>query len=532
METPKTGSSQTRHSTPAFDLDDHRYQSQIPAATTAGSSQRNTNTRRGTHSSEDGGARPDFLSVDEALRLALPVAKDFEQPITDDDKSKNEENDAVDSTTPGTLPRRGLSRRIHEALEQFGRAGERSPSSDRSVSPPNSVDAFADSRRRERGNTIGSKCPSELNLTLQRTISGGTHRRRPTFSNGSLRQPELIRDSDRPEEDVCFPQIEEPKESFEIDFEELEEFVNDSKRGRPTLSRQRHSFSSQSISTKGLNSQRLLQQGIPHIVKHAASPMGRSLDNGCAIVDDLNFEEKVTDDFAAKIRRPSNVEPNRYSFFSSEIEHTIHAPELGDLVMQDETFKELFRLPQGSGAWWLDVLNPSEAELEMFQKAFGIHRLTAEDIERQEIREKVELFKQYYFVCFRSFYQMDKMSEDYLEPVNVYMVVFREGIITFTYAPSPHATDVRKRIGKLRNYINLTADWICYAMMYVFLYPIICIIDANIQAAIILLTPSAPSFDKLRLKPTRLRSKYSLPVMTILLLCFARSAPVARQSCL
>ena len=62
---------------------------------------------------------------------------------------------------------------------------------------------------------------------------------------------------------------------------------------------------------------------------------------------------------------------------------------------------------------------------------------------------------------------MDKDSEDYLKPVNIYMVVFREGILTFTYAPSPHAAHVRKRIGNLRNYINLTADWICYAMLYV-----------------------------------------------------------------
>jgi magnesium transporter len=60
---------------------------------------------------------------------------------------------------------------------------------------------------------------------------------------------------------------------------------------------------------------------------------------------------------------------------------------------------------------------------------------------------------------------MDKNSEDYMEPVNVYMVVFREGILTFTYTQSPHAANVRKRIGKLRDYMALTADWICYAMI-------------------------------------------------------------------
>lgn len=464
MDTPKSEKSQTRFSTPVSDLDDHRNQTGIPPAPTGAGSRRDTTTRRGTHSSGDGNVHIDFLQVDDAARLAVPVSKDFEQAIMDDNKSKQDDNAEDDPAPPSALPRRGFSRRIAEALEQFGKSRDQSPS-ERSISPPNSVDAFADSRRRERTNTIGSKVPSDLNLTLHRTVSGGTHRRRPTFSNGSV-QPELLTDSGRPEEDVCFPQVEEPKQSFEIDFEELEEFVSDCNRGRPVLCcRQRHSFSSQGASGKNKVAQRLAQQGVPQIVKHAASPMGRGCEEECALEDDSTYNEKEGDTFAAPMRRPSMADTNRYSFFSSEIEHTIHAPELGDLIIHGESFRDLFRLPQGCGTWWLDVQNPSEAELEMFQKAFGIHRLTAEDIERQEIREKVELFKQYYFVCFRSFYQMDKTSDDYLEPVNVYMVVFREGIITFTFAPSPHATDVRKRIGKLRNYINLTADWICYALI-------------------------------------------------------------------
>jgi len=463
MDTPRSEKSQTRFSTPVSDLDDHRNQSGIPPAPTGGS-RRDITTRRGTHSSGDGNGRLDFLQVDDAARLTAPVSKDFEQAIMDDEKSKQEDYAEDEPAPPSSLPKRGFSRRIAEALEQFGKSRDQSPS-ERSVSPPNSVDAFADSRRRDRTNTISSKVPSDLNLTLHRTVSGGTHRRRPTFSNGSV-QPELPTDSGRPEEDVCFPQIEEPKQSFEIDFEELEEFVSDCNRGRPVLCcRQRHSFSSQGTSARVKEAQRLAQQGIPQIVTHAASPMGRGCEEERALEEDSTYNEKGVDLLAAPMRRLSKIDTNRYSFFSSEIEHTIHAPELGDLIIPGESFRDLFRLPQGCGAWWLDVQNPSESELEMFQKAFGIHRLTAEDIERQEIREKVELFKQYYFVCFRSFYQMDKTSDDYLEPVNVYMVVFREGIITFTFVPSPHATDVRKRIGKLRNYINLTADWICYALI-------------------------------------------------------------------
>jgi magnesium transporter len=60
---------------------------------------------------------------------------------------------------------------------------------------------------------------------------------------------------------------------------------------------------------------------------------------------------------------------------------------------------------------------------------------------------------------------MDKTSEEFLEPVNFYMVVFRDGVLTFSFDDNPHAANVRKRIGKLRDYVALSSDWICYAMM-------------------------------------------------------------------
>lgn len=80
-------------------------------------------------------------------------------------------------------------------------------------------------------------------------------------------------------------------------------------------------------------------------------------------------------------------------------------------------------------AFWLDVLSPTEAEMKVISKAFGIHPLTSEDIMMQEAREKVELFRNYYFVNYRTFEQ-DSNSEDYLDPVNMYVVVFREGVIS------------------------------------------------------------------------------------------------------
>jgi magnesium transporter len=173
------------------------------------------------------------------------------------------------------------------------------------------------------------------------------------------------------------------------------------------------------------------------------------------VVDEKDIVEKLQNE----------NEPTRFGFFSSESQSTVHAAELGDLVLPGDTFRDLFQLGPEGGVWWLDVLNPTEEEVAALSRAFSIHPLTTEDILTQEAREKVELFKQYYFVCFRTFYQLDKTDERFMEPVNFYMVVFRDGVLSFSFTENPHAANVRKRIGKLRDYVSLSSDWICYAMM-------------------------------------------------------------------
>jgi magnesium transporter len=115
-------------------------------------------------------------------------------------------------------------------------------------------------------------------------------------------------------------------------------------------------------------------------------------------------------------------------------------------------------------AFWLDVLSPTDAEMKIISKAFSIHPLTAEDILMQEQREKVELFKHYYFINYRTFEQ-DENSEDYLEPVNLYVVVFREGVISFHFSMTPHPANVRRRIRQLQDYLILSPDWISYGII-------------------------------------------------------------------
>jgi magnesium transporter len=114
--------------------------------------------------------------------------------------------------------------------------------------------------------------------------------------------------------------------------------------------------------------------------------------------------------------------------------------------------------------WWLDVLSPTDAEMKILSKAFSIHPLSAEDVMMQEAREKVELFRNYYFVNYRTFEQ-DTNNENYMEPINMYVVVFREGVISFHFSQTPHPANVRRRIRQLTDYLILTTDWISYAII-------------------------------------------------------------------
>lgn len=117
------------------------------------------------------------------------------------------------------------------------------------------------------------------------------------------------------------------------------------------------------------------------------------------------------------------------------------------------------------GVWWLNMNNPTDEEIRAICKAFGVHPLTIEDICTQETREKIELFPSYYFACFRSFHVEEVDDGQQYEPFNIYVVVFREGTLSFSFSPNPHAANVRKRITMLKDYVALSADWICYALM-------------------------------------------------------------------
>ena len=464
-ETPASEIYSSRFSTPVSELDDHRQQAtSLPRVEVSEGVQANR-TRSGTLRSI-ANERPDLQGNETII-----TANEMKNNVPEDPKSncKNScelmdekmvnrrESCVVPNVTTGTLAQ----------PEQEARNRSRASShSSRSHSPPNSVEAFADSRRRERAGTVVSDQSSDVDVELGRKLSERVRSRRPTFSE--VKSVDIANDASSrrslAEADVCFPQLGERGDSYTIDYEELGEFVAEyhtySKTEIPKVNSPHNS-----TIMKPKTFEDLRPKFETHITPQGANDLeSYSIHSMTEKVEHEPIGENIPDSFLPNQTTGATDGTNRWTFFSSEMDNSVHAAELGGLLMPDETFRDLFELGPDGGVWWLDMYKPTEEEVTAICKAFKVHPLTKEDICTQETREKVELFKSYYFVCFSSF-NMDKESDDFLEPVNVYAVVFREGLLTFTFSPNPHAANVRKRIGRLRDYLSLGADWICYALM-------------------------------------------------------------------
>ncbi|KAK4106612.1 cora-domain-containing protein [Parathielavia hyrcaniae] len=415
------------YSTPVPELDDHRNQT--------ASVQRPDRSRRGTFDSLYGGRvmAPGGASGE-------PRVRDFEEAVADEDGADRS-------------PSMRRSRR--PTVESV---------SDRSSSPPNSVKAFAEARRRERELSFSEPRPERKpeELELQRTasvVSRHSFRSRPhtvaTADAASLATNKTA------EEDVCFPvQDEQRGDHLHIDFDYLENFIKAENEARQAARRP--------------STLRVFPDLRPATTAADAPLPTMTLDGdylGTPFGSESHTEKGEREDTEEQVKvfQPAPIDHSRVSFFSSAWESTIHAADLEGLILPGEDIRGLFTFPKGEsdGVWWLNINKPSEEEVRAICRAFGVHPLTVEDVTTQESREKIELFPSYYFACFRSFFiEIDEETKEReFVPHNIYVVVFREGTLSFSYANNTHASHVRKRIAMLKDYVSLSSDWICYALI-------------------------------------------------------------------
>ncbi|KAI1384505.1 cora-like Mg2+ transporter [Hypoxylon trugodes] len=432
------------YNTPVPELDDHRHQL---------STQRPDRPRRGTVDTIFGSRQ--HLQPTGPYSPSDVRVRDFEEAIVDDEDGN-------------ASPMASRSRRpTFESTNEQHRA----------VSPPNSVKAFAEARRRERAmSTVDVRNPrQEEGDALHRTYSSRSQASHTSQRSGRSRPDTFIADdgasmatNKTAEEDVCFPMQEEHRrDQLHIDFDYLEEFIASEYTARTRRE-----------SAAGEGGIRVFPMLRPDSVISEPTPMITvdgdfvNVPSGSSEVDpekslQLEDAEEAREAGHKPIDKEAHRDSNRFGFFSSAEPDTIDASTLGSLFLSDGELRRLFTLPpdQPDGVWWLNVNRPTEEEVRVLCKAFGVHPLTAEDITTQEAREKIEIFPSYYFASFRSFNVIeDQECPDY-EPYNIYVVVFREGTLSFSFSPNRHASQVRKRISSLKDYVSLSSDWICYALI-------------------------------------------------------------------
>jgi magnesium transporter len=423
-------------STPVPELDDHRYHtSSVP---------RPERPRRGT-----------FDSLYGARQIAATAHQDEGFPSTTRVRDFEEEA-VVDDEVADVSPTAHRTRRatVESTYEQ------------RSASPPNSVKAFAEARRQERQLSFSEpKNQAAEDDGLYRTVSNASHH---TFRSRhhTIDDDASSLDSHKSaEEDVCFPMQEEGQgDGLYINFDHLEDYMEEEREAKE--GRQRVV-----PDTKVFGDLRPVSgMATSTTEQHMVTSDGDFVGVPCRVsVDREKSSDSEQERLVKPAQQPQGGEPTRVSFFSSAWESTIHASDLVDLVLPGEDVRGLFTFPKGAadGVWWLNINNPTEGEVRAICRTFNVHPLTLEDITTQESREKIELFPSYYFACFRSFYLEtdDDTGETEYTPFHVYVVVFREGTLSFSYANNSHAAHVRKRITALKDYVALSSDWICYALM-------------------------------------------------------------------
>ncbi|KAI0382759.1 cora-like Mg2+ transporter [Hypomontagnella monticulosa] len=428
------------YNTPVPELDDHRHQ--------VSSTQRLERPRRGTVDTLYG-SRQHLQPVGPYSPSDIRV-RDFEEAVLDEEDG---------SVSPmGT----------HSRRPTFNSTNEQP----RAVSPPNSVKAFAEARRRDRALSVtdGRAQKQEDGEGLHRTYSSVSRDSHVSQRSGRSKPATFSADdgasvatNKTAEEDVCFPlQDEHRHDQLHIDFDYLENFMATESAARR-----------ESIDARA--AVRVFPSLRPESAISEPAPMitvdGDFVNLPSASSDTVHEKAPELPETQEPVLKPADKEPhldpNRFSFFSSAWESTIHAAEFGDLVLPGEDLRGLFTFPRDEpdGVWWLNVNRPTEEEARTLCKAFGVHPLTIEDITTQEAREKIEIFPSYYFASFRSFNVVqDEDGPDY-EPYNIYVVVFREGTLSFSFLPNDHASHVRKRISSLKEYVSLSSDWICYALI-------------------------------------------------------------------
>src|SRR5436190_2552257 len=91
---------------------------------------------------------------------------------------------------------------------------------------------------------------------------------------------------------------------------------------------------------------------------------------------------------------------------------------------------------------WLDLDDPTDDELEMIGKEFGLHPLSIEDTKNRGQRPKVEIFPNYFFIVAHG---LRLGEDDDLVDSEIHVFAGHRYMLTLRYAPAFDLSEVKRR---------------------------------------------------------------------------------------
>lgn len=115
--------------------------------------------------------------------------------------------------------------------------------------------------------------------------------------------------------------------------------------------------------------------------------------------------------------------------------------------------------------FWLNIFNPSDADLEILKNDFDVHDISLNDIREKNTEEKIEVFKHYTFISTK----LIGGGVDDIIDIDFNILMFKDYIITTHDKPWPSINDIVNFIALISKHTTIYPDWVFYSIIIEFL---------------------------------------------------------------
>jgi magnesium transporter len=111
---------------------------------------------------------------------------------------------------------------------------------------------------------------------------------------------------------------------------------------------------------------------------------------------------------------------------------------------------------------WLDIMDPTDADLELVQEEFGLHPLSIEDAKNKGQRPKVETFQDYFFVVMHG---LSLGPDDELADSEIHVFTGKRFLVTLRYSPVFEMAAVKERWDRQPDLTDEGGAFLLYALL-------------------------------------------------------------------